>query len=411
MIKSVQEGELKGKILIPASKSDGQRAILAAALAKGTSEILNIGESDDVQSMLRNVQLLGAEVEINGSSVAITGTKQFPENIELNVGESGLGLRLLTSICAAHDGMQILNGEGSILTRDQSFFENHFSLMGVEATSNSGKLPLEIKGKLRPGNYTVDGSESSQYISGLLMALPLLNGDSVLTVQDLKSKPYVEMTLETLRAFGIKIQSQANSYFIKGNQEYQATDYTVEADWSSASYWLVAAALGHDLRLSGLNRNSKQADKALLDVLELANCKIIIQNGEIKVDGAQRKAFDFDATNCPDLFPSLVTLAAFCNGISRIKGAHRLINKESNRCLVLQKEFAKLGLNIELKNDEMIIHGGQQLKSTEVDSNNDHRIAMCLAIAATRINNGLIINGAEAVSKSYPDFWRDLSLM
>ena len=411
MIRTVQVGELKGTVLIPSSKSDGQRAILAAALANGTSNILNIGESDDVKSMIENVQLLGAEVEINGSAITITEIKQFPENIELNIGESGLGLRLLTSICAAHDGTQMVNGEGSVLTRDQSFFEKHFSLMGVEVKSNSGKLPIEIKGKLQPGNYTVDGSESSQYISGLLMAMPLLNGDSILTVSNLKSKPYVEMTLETLRSFGIEVRNEDNTYFIKGNQTYWSTNYSVEADWSSASYWLVVGALGHDLKLSGLNLESKQADKAMLTVLEIANCKVRIENGEIKVDGSERKAFAFDATNCPDLFPALVTLAAFCDGISRIKGTHRLINKESNRGKVLQNEFEKLGLIIKLTGDEMIIHGGYPLKSAEVDSNNDHRIAMCLAIAATRIKNGLTIHGAEAVSKSYPDFWRDLKTL
>lgn len=408
MIKSVQQMELKGTILIPLSKSDGQRAILAAALAKGTSQILNFGKSDDELAMLRNVQLLGAETKINGTVLTITGIKQFPENITLNVGESGLGLRLLTSICAANKGTQTLSGEGSILNRDQSFFENHFALMGIEVRSNQGKLPLEIKGKLLAGKYTVDGSESSQYISGLLMALPLLNGDSELTVMDLKSKPYVEMTLDTLSKFGINIRNASNTYFIQGNQTYRSTNYTVERDWSSASYWLVAAALGHSLIIKGLNFETKQADIALLEALKKANCRITTENDCVSVDGSERCAFEFDATDCPDLFPALVTFAAFCKGTSTIKGTHRLSNKESDRGLILQKEFTKIGLPVEIIGDEMIIHGGVPLKSAEVDSNNDHRIAMCLAIAATKIKNGLSIHGAKAVSKSYPQFWNDL---
>ncbi len=408
MKKLITASRLSGKISIPSSKSDSQRALLAAALASGTSIISNVGQSDDEQYMLKCIQSLGAQVSVDQDKISIQGINHFPKQLDLNCGESGLGLRLLTSICAAHEGTHHISGEGSILTRDHSFFEQYFPAMGVDVTSEGGKLPLEIGGQLKPGKYTVDGSQSSQYISGLLMAFPLLNGDTELTIHDLKSKPYVDMTIETLKAFGINIKEDGNRYFISGNQTYQPTNYKVESDWSSASYWLVAAVLGHELELSGLNLASKQADIAMLQALKNANCLVHSSNNSIHIDGTKRKAFVFDATDCPDLFPALVALSAGCKGVSKISGVHRLKNKESDRGVVLQQEYAKLGLKIEIQEDEMIIFGGRELHGGTVDSHNDHRIAMCLGITATFINDDVQLLNSEAVTKSYPTFWNDL---
>ena len=408
MKKWIKASRLSGKISIPSSKSDSQRALLAAALSSGTSIIANVGQSDDEQNMLKNIQLLGAEVRIHQDNIEIKGIDNFPKQLDLNVGESGLGLRLLTSICAAHEGMHRIFGEGSILTRDHSFFEQYFPTMGVDVASNGGKLPLEISGQLKSGKYTVDGSQSSQYISGLLMAFPLLNGDTELIVDDLKSKPYVDMTVDTLKAFGISVQEEGNHYLIRGNQTYQPTNYIVESDWSSASYWLVAAALGHELELTGLNLESKQADLAMLQALKNANCHVHSSNNSIHIDGTARKAFVFDATDCPDLFPAFVAFAAGCDGLSKISGVNRLKNKESDRGNVLQQEYAKLGLNIEIEGNDMIIFGGSELHGGSVDSHNDHRIAMCLGITATFINDEVELLNADAISKSYPMFWNHL---
>jgi 3-phosphoshikimate 1-carboxyvinyltransferase len=281
--------------------------------------------------------------------------------------------------------------------------------MGVVIEGKKSKLPFLLKGKLMGGRYTVDGSQSSQYISGLLMALPLLDEDSELTVTNLLSKPYVEMTLHTLESFGIRMEHlDYKRFIIKGKQNYRCNQYVVENDWSSASYWLVAAAIGHNINLSGLNLESKQADTQILQALKLSRCHVRIKDGLLSIEGSGRIAFDFDATHCPDLFPALVTLAAFCNGTSTLKGALRLKNKESDRGRVLQNEYQKIGLRIDLKDDEMKIHGGKELYSAEVDSNKDHRIAMCLAITGTKIKGGLVIKNAESVTKSYKNFWEDL---
>jgi len=408
MEKQINHGRIFGEINIPPSKSDSQRAILAAALVQGQSLIHNVGGSNDEVAMLANVQLLGAKVTSKERGVkVIQGITHFPEEISLNVGESGLGLRLLTAICAAHFGKHEINGEGSILIRPQGFFEQHFTELGARVSSNNGFLPLRLEGKLHGGKLEVDGSMSSQFLSGLLMALPLLDKDSEVVVNNLKSIPYVEMTLSTLREFGVEINhDDYTSFRIKGNQNYHPTEYFIESDWSSSSYWLVASALRQGLKLKGLSSKSQQADIAMLDALKAANCEIISDASGIMVNGIYRKPFDFDATHCPDLFPALVTLATFCDGVSIIDGVDRLKNKESDRGLVLQEEFGKLGVKIELLGDKMHIHGGGKLQSGVVQSHNDHRIAMCLAIAGVHIENGITIEGAEAVKKSYPDFWK-----
>tara|TARA_R110002072_G_scaffold282761_1_gene445858 strand:- start:83067 stop:84317 length:1251 start_codon:yes stop_codon:yes gene_type:complete len=412
MMQKVTNSQLSGDISIPASKSDAQRAILCAALSSEISVIHNVGKSNDVKAMLKNVQLLGAKVDFLDNKVQIEGVNSIPEQVALNVGESGLGLRLLVGILASQFGEQSITGQGSIMRREQSFFCENLINNGVDIITNHNYLPITIKGKLKGGRITVDGSQSSQYISGLLMGLPLLENDTLLLVENPVSIPYIDMTLTTLKSFGIEIiHENYTSYSIKGGQKYHSCNYFVESDWSSASYWIVAAALSDNLTLLGLNLQSKQADRAILYALELANCEVDHVDDDLTVNGSFKFPFEFDATHCPDLFPALVVLAAFCFGNSKIRGLNRLVNKESNRGLVLQKEFGKLGIQIDLEGDEMIIHGGQLLHSAEVDSHNDHRIAMALAIVGTKTKGGITINNAEAVAKSYPEFWTDLDAL
>jgi len=400
---------LTGTVQVPASKSDGQRALLAAGLANGISILTNVGQSKDEIAMRKSCEAIGAKLSENQAGFQVQGIEKFPSHLKLNCGESGLGLRLLASICAVHSGEFELTGEGSLLLRDQQFFAKFFQEGMPACTLEDGRLPLRMIGPLRGGNFQVDGSLSSQYISGLLMALPLLKEQSVLKVDYLTSRPYVDMTLATLRSFGIAIrETEKNCFTIAGNQIYQACNYTIEGDWSAASYWLAAAVLGHPISISGLQESSLQADRAMLEALELVGCEVHWQNEQLSVRVNALQAFEFNAQHCPDLFPALVTIAAFCPGQSVISGVRRLVNKESNRGLALQEEFGKLGVRIEIHDDEMHIFGGTPLKSAKVSSHNDHRIAMCLAIAATRIPGGLEIEGAEAVAKSYPEFWKDL---
>ena len=400
---------VKGKIVVPASKSDAQRAIIAASLAIGNSKISNCGTSEDVLHVIKACELLGAKVEsIDSDSYIISGGK-YVNVTELNVGESGLAIRLLTPIVATQKQRTLLNGKGSLLKRPLYFFEEYLPKMNVEVKSTNGFLPIEVQGPLKGGTFTVDGSQSSQYVSGLLMALPLVDDASDLFVESLASKPYVQMTLNTLEKFGIQIENDKfERFLIAGKQPYLPCEYHVEGDWSAASYWLVAAALGAEITISGLSMSSLQADKKMLDALIVAGCNLQFSSDGISVKGNEKKAFQFDATHCPDLFPALVSFAAFCPGVSVISGVKRLKNKESDRGIALKTEFEKLGVLIELREDEMYIHGGNSIEGGDVFSHNDHRIAMCMAIVGLFSKNGVTIENAEAVTKSYPDFWRDL---
>ncbi len=412
MNKRVSPHMRRGVIQIPSSKSDSQRAILAAALCGGTSELHPIGNSADEMAMLNAIQQLGAQVHWKSDTKAlIQGITRFPTSTHVNLHESGLGLRLITSVCAAHPGKHRIDGAGSLTQRSMHFFEDTLPAFGVRVQSNGGFIPLEIEGNMHGAELALDGSLSSQYLSGLLMALPLLHAESRLTVHELKSIPYVQMTLNTLAQFGISIQHhQFEQFVVAGNQRYIATNYLIEGDWSAASYWLVAAALGQSIVVEGLSLQSLQADKSILTAFEKANCAVLYTENGISIDGRNRIPFQFDATHCPDLFPALVTFAALCEGRSDIQGLKRLKHKESDRGEALQTEFEKLGVQLVLDEttDTIHVYGKKTIEGATVGSHNDHRIAMCLAIAGMFADAAVEIEGAEAVAKSYPRFWDDL---
>lgn len=407
MIQEVLPGKYSKTIQIPASKSDGQRALLAAALAKVKSYIHQLGNSKDELAMLRCIEQLGAKTSWNGEILEVEGITEFPNACSLHCGESGLTSRLLIAVCAMHTGEYAISGEGSLLTRSMEFYADLFKQQNLNYLfAENNALPLQIRGGVQSGELLVDGSQSSQYISGLLMGLPLLHRDSILVVENSVSTPYIQMTLTTLKAFGIKISQEENRYFIPGNQSYQPVNYVVEGDWSSASYWLVASALGQDITVQGLSFESLQADKAILEAFESANCTILSSKKGIQINGTLRKPFEFDATHCPDLFPALAVFAALTPGVSTIKGVHRLQNKESDRGKVLQTEFKKLGVQIDLEDDMMHIHGQSSISGGAINAHNDHRIAMCFGVLGMFTESPISINGAEAVAKSYPGFWK-----
>lgn len=437
MNKKIFPVNLSGAIEIPASKSDSQRAILCAALAKGKSVLYNVGKSNDDKDMLAAIELLGAFVkciDIKKGIYEIDGTSFCKDSKTIALGESGLGSRLLIAVLSSFENTYVLTGKGSLMNRPMDFYVENLPEIGVKIKSNQGKLPVELSGPILPKEITVDGSVSSQFISGLLMALANTGQAAVLHVQDLRSVDYVKMTLKTLQKFGVEIESNIENptklkavpsiddiykhimgitevdvhkdtdgtmttFRMKANQSYTPTQYKIESDWSSASYWIVAKLLGADITINGLDLESLQADKKLL---EFTNWQL--EN----VSKFQISNFEFNATDCPDLFPSLAVLAAFQEGISVIKGVNRLTYKESNRGEVLKSEFKKVGVEIELKGDEMLIYGSGKVKGGAISSHNDHRIAMCFGITALFSEEGITINDSEAVSKSYPTFWEEL---
>ena len=398
----------KRQVEVPASKSYAQRAILAAALSEEISIIRAYGTSDDVNNCIKVAGEMGANVnliDVHPKTLQIKGRQNQPDS-NWHVGESGLGARLSIPIAAAITENCRISGEGSLLKRPMNVHITALTDLGIEVKSDGGCLPIETNGQLKGGQLNLNGTDSSQYFSGLLMALPLLKEDSQLTINNLASRPYLDMTIEMLHKFGIQIKEEGDTFYINGKQTYHGLEYDVEGDWSGAAFWVVYGALKQSIGIHGLYKDSLQADRTILKVIEACGAQSEWKGNELIVSPGSLKTFEFDAWNCPDLFPALVVLAAGIEGESIIHGVDRLKHKESDRGAVLQAEFAKLGLSIKIEGNQMTIVGTGSLQSGEIHSNNDHRIAMAGAIAAVLTPQGIIIDGAEAVNKSYAEFWK-----
>jgi len=289
--------------------------------------------------------------------------------------------------------------------------------LDVEIASNKGKLPIKIQGPLQPKDIEIDGSLSSQFLTGLLLAYAALDAKNVtITVKDLKSKPYVDLTLSVMESFLLKVPENRNYetfYFDEspGTERNDFVDYTVEGDWSGGAFLLVFGAIAGNIKVAGLDVASTQADKKIMEALESCGAQIIIGEKEIEVSCppfGDRGAFEFDATDCPDLFPPLAALAACCKGTTKITGVHRLAHKESNRALTIQEELGKMNIKVELNDNIMLIEGTTDIKAATVHSHHDHRIAMMCALLALKASGETTIEVAEAINKSYPDFYKHL---
>jgi 3-phosphoshikimate 1-carboxyvinyltransferase len=416
MITTISPAKINGTLAAPASKSSMQRACAAALLHKGNTVIHNAGISNDDKAAQNIITQLGAtihnkegfiEIISNGFSAgAITESKT------INCGESGLSIRMFSPIAALSSSTINIIGEGSLQKRPMDFFDEIFPQLGIEIVSTDGKLPLKIKGPLVPKNITIDGSLSSQFLTGLLFAFgEAATAQVTITVIDLKSKPYIDLTLNIMKHFGFNIVHENYERFIinpKGENERKKIEYTVEGDWSSASFLLVAGAIAGDVTIKGLDVFSTQADKAILQVLQLCKAHVSISEEEIVIKKNKLVPFVFDATDCPDLFPPMVALAAYCEGKSVIYGIHRLAAKESDRAKTLQDIFGKMGITITLQEDDAMIIEGGKINTATVSSHHDHRIAMAAAIAALGAEGDITITEADAINKSYPGFFMDI---
>ncbi len=410
-MRFISASTINGTVIAPPSKSMTGRAIAAALLSGGASVIFNPSSCDDSLAALRVAGALGAEATRGEREIVIKGNGTLRESMEervLNCGESGLCMRMFSPIAALTGGEVTLTGTGSLLKRPMHMVEGITGLGALCATHN-GFAPITIKGPARGGGIHVDASESSQFLTGLLMTLPLCREGSIVTVSNLRSRPYVAMTLSLLRHYGIHITREEGfeRFSIRGNQSYRACVYRVEGDWSAAAFLLVAGATAGDVKVTGLNPNSFQADKAIMEALEMAGADLAIERDYVSVERNELKAFEIDARDCPDLFPPLVALASHCSGISVIHGTQRLRHKESDRAHALCSEFGRLGITIELSGDIMKVYGGKVTGAT-VDSHNDHRIAMACAVAALNGQGKTAIGDWECVSKSYPGFFADI---
>jgi 3-phosphoshikimate 1-carboxyvinyltransferase len=398
---------VNGQVQAPASKSVAQRAIAIASLAKGTSEIYNIGNSDDVQSAIMVCKALGAEIEEEGTNLTVKGGIKTPSG-PLNCGESGLGIRMFSALAAILNEPVTLTGEGSLKERPMKMIEESLQAANVQCEIQNGLVPVVVKGPFKGGTVEIDGSVSSQVLTGLLIAAPHALFPVTFRVGDLKSRPYVDITTRMMRDFGVVVENKDfKEFVVPAPQKYISKSYSVEGDWSGAAFLLVAGAIAGEVTVTNLDFQSAQADKAILTALKNSGAQLLVEKDRITVKKSQLKAFRFDATHCPDLFPPLVVLAAACDGISQIRGVSRLRGKESDRATSLQQEFGKLGLYISLEGDNMLIKGNS-LNGGMVFSHNDHRIAMACAVAGLIASESVIIDKAEAVNKSYPEFFEDL---
>ena len=436
---------------MPVSKSFAQRAIIAAALAEGTSHLRGYSPCGDNEAALQVARNLGAQVEVNGSELIITGISarmgsisslHGPEgrpaqdsagNPSLHVGESGLLTRMMIPVMAQlSDGPVTFTGEKTLLNRPLTGAREIMDAFGADCQSE--RVPLTVTGPLKAGRAEISGRHGSQLISGLLMALPFAEKNSQFVVHDPKSIPYMFITLEVLKKFGIRIANDMMGgrdfiesggdwslctemvFKVKGGQRYKAVDTDLEGDWSAAANFLVAGAVFGKAELAGLDTTSLQADLSIMDILMDAGASLSQldgRKGNITVQRAPLRAFEVDASNCPDLFPIVSVLAAFCQGTSRIAGVGRLANKESDRAKAILEMLTQMGVKAEIEGDELIVDGhsltqrligGFLLKGGAYTSHHDHRMVMALKVASLGADGPITIDDEQCVAKSFPQF-------
>ena len=389
--------KLNGQIMIPPSKSMAHRLIISAALAEGISKISNVYPSKDILATIDVMKTFGADIKFDGDLLVVNGVSEIPEKALCDCCESGSTLRFLIPVACALGISTTFVGKGKLPERPITPYLSELSENGITFDYNN-TMPFSVTGKLKSGTYKIAGDISSQFITGLIFALPLVEGDSeIILTSHLESKPYVDITVSALKTYGIDIAETENGYYIKGGQKYMPCDTVVEADYSQAAFFYVLNSLGSDIKICGLNSDSFQGDKKIVEI-----CERIVYNKE-----GSPNSFKLDCSDIPDLVPVLAVLASFCGGVSEITNVKRLRIKESDRLAAISECLNKIGGKVQAFEDKLVVTGVESLSGGEVDAFNDHRIAMAMAVAATRCTGPLIINGAECVEKSYPNFFED----
>lgn len=413
MVKCVriQAGKLKGSLKIPPSKSICHRAIISACLSLGRSKLENIIFSDDIIATKEAMRKLGANIEKVGvNELKVDGN--FPlalQGQEIDCKESGSTLRFLIPISLLNGGNVSFTGQGKLVSRPLNPYYKIFHKQNINYKTNKGNLPLEIEGKLQSGEFKVEGGISSQFITGLLFSLPLLEGNSkIKIIGKLESKAYVDLTIDVLSEFGVQIVNKDYKEFIvEGCQKYKSRDYKVEGDFSQAAFWLVGGTMGGPIVSKNLNPNSLQGDMAIVDLIWKMGGDLSISGSSFIAKESTTKGITVDVSEYPDIVPVLAVLAAVSQGQTKLINAGRLRIKESDRLKAISTELNKLGADIKELGDSLIINGKKSLKGGKVDSWKDHRIAMALAIASIKCVDDVIITNSDSVNKSYPHFWED----
>lgn len=406
MIATISPAPLSGRIAAIASKSDAHRLLILAALSEGETRLQMEQRSEDIDATIQCLRALGARIELLPDGVLVRGIEQIPAHSLLDCGESGSTFRFLLPVAAALGAHATFTGTGRLPERPIGELLQAMRVHGVRFSAE--QLPFSIEGKFLGGAFELPGNISSQYLTGLLLALPLLEQESrILLTTPLESAAYVELTLHALRCFGVTIPGRKGEYRILGGQRYRSPGMLrVDGDWSNASFFLAAGALGAPVTVSGLGLLSPQGDKAMLDALMAFGAGVEATENAIRVLPARLRGCTIDVGETPDLLPVLAVLGACASGETRLVNAARLRLKESDRLASVSAMLRALGAAVEEQPDALVISGGR-LRGGEVDSCRDHRIAMAAAIAAIRCDGDVRILGADAVNKSYPSFFTD----
>lgn len=401
---------VSGSLSIPPSKSIMQRVCAAAYLHRGQTTILNPGNSEDERAAVAIIRQMGAGVVEQDGHIVVTGAQSKQGAPVLHCGESGLAARLFTPIAALGHQPVLISGAGSLPQRPMHFFADVLPRLGVHLPDFSGHIPFIVRGPLAPGDITVPGSVSSQFISGLLFAFTAAATRKVnLRVENPVSTPYIELSLQVLEQFGKPVRQKDNYHLF----EIDPAAFTpaehlvvkVEGDWSSAAFWIAAASLCGSIALKGLAEDSRQADRAIIPVLQSAGARLQWQGTELFVQSAVLSGFEADFTDAPDLFPVLSVLAACCEGKSVLKGVHRLEHKESDRAQSIADLLSLLQVRHSIEGDQLIIEGKKHFPAFNYTIPHDHRMAMAATLAALKAEGPVSLSNTEAVAKSYPTFW------
>lgn len=405
------EGFRATTVQVPPSKSMAHRAMLAAALSHGTSRVSNLVFSQDMEATLGAVTLLGAKVQRGVDYVEITGNGgEFPTVTEVvDCCESGSTLRFLIPLFTHSNCPVRFTGRGRLMERPQGVYESLFREKGL-SFQQEGK-ELCISGQFQGGAFTIDGSVSSQFITGLLFTLPLLQEDSTLHITEpFESRSYVDLTLQVLEDFGVSTTwADENTLCISGKQQFLSRDYVVEGDCSQAAFWAVLGAVTGCVKVGGIRPDTKQGDRVIFHLLEEAGAKCVAESGCYDYQQSQLSGIDIDLADCPDLGPILMVMGLFAEGETKIYNAGRLRVKESDRIASMESEIRKMGGKIRVEGDTIYLEQSSLSPSAMLVSHNDHRIAMAMSVAAVASGLTVTLAEAESVNKSYPDFFQVLS--
>lgn len=397
-----------GTVNVPPSKSDVHRAIICAAMANGVSKISPVALSNDIKATIGCIKALGADAVLENNVLTVDGTNMYKNKTALlDCGESGSTLRFFIPIAAVGNINATFVGKGKLPQRPIGIFTEALPKAGTVCKTEGG-LPLEIKGQLKSGIFEIPGNVSSQFITGLLLALPILEGDSeIVLTSPLESVGYIAMTIRTMKQFGVNIQATEKGWHIKGSQSYKTCDYTTDGDWSQAAFFMVLGAIGGKVTVKGVAKDSTQGDKKCAEILARFGAKVTQLDNEVTVEKGELKAITIDASQIPDLVPVLSVCAAFAEGTTKIINAERLRIKECDRLKATAELLNNLGGKVKELSDGLEITGVSSLKGGNVNGYNDHRIVMSAAVCAARSDEDITATFAMSINKSYPDFYID----